>query len=236
MGHARERAIANVTRALSSSEVLIDEEIYERGQITDIWRHLSLHLAVTALATEGKVLDPTFRTALVDLLELQDIDEKVNETQGGFRTSREGYVTTYATAQALEALIQLQRSIRDRVNPGKVYDYICSRDGMHHTDPQVIMSAGARPVLMNSRAGAWFLATSGTAGLTISTMSAALVGTLGKVASRSLVVWGTLFVAVGLFGFVATRMPATPNGRIAAAVFAVFTALVLPVVTFLISA
>lgn len=154
---------------------------------------------------------------------------------GGFRTSSEGFVTTYATTQAVEALAQLRLTLNERVNPAKVFDLICRDEGASPADPQDVISAGGRSVVMNSYAGAGLLAIGGPAGLTIAIMSVAFADHLGEIGSRALVVWGTLFIAISTHVCVTTRFPTVPKGRIGTAVFAVFTAVVLPVVTFLLS-
>ncbi|WP_330253740.1 hypothetical protein OG874_03800 [Nocardia sp. NBC_00565] len=88
---------------------------------------------------------------------------------------------------------------------------------------------------MNSYAGAGLLAVGGSAGLTIAVMSVAFADQLGDIGSRALVVWGTVLIAVSTYVCVTTRFPVVPKGRIGAVVFAAFTAVVLPVVTFLLS-
>lgn len=129
----------------------------------------------------------------------------------------------------------MRDSLNETVNPAKVFDLICRADGVHHVDAQHLVSARGRPLVMNSHAGAALLAMGGSAGLTITLLAVAFAGELGTVGSRALVVWGVLFIAAGTFASLATRLPSVPNGRIAALVFAAYTAVVLPVVTFLLS-
>ncbi|MEU0505892.1 hypothetical protein [Nocardia sp. NPDC005998] len=233
---ARELAWENILRTLRRGGAGVEEEIVRRGDVTDAWRHVSLHWAVTALAYAGGrlVFDPTFRKALKDLLDLQDTAPTLT-TRGGFRTSGEGFVTTYATTQAVEALGQLGQTLNERVNPAKVFDLICRDEGASPADPQDVISARGRSVVMNNYAGAGLLAIGGPAGLTIAIMSVAFADHLGDIGSRALVVWGTLFIAVSTHVYVTTRFPTVPKGRIGTAVFALFTAVVLPVVTFLLS-
>ncbi|WP_433193510.1 hypothetical protein ACQP1G_32725 [Nocardia sp. CA-107356] len=233
---ARELAWENILRTLRHGGARVEEEIVRRGDVTDAWRHVSLHWAVTALAYAGDrvVFDPIFRKALKDLLDLQDTAPTLT-TRGGFRTSSEGFVTTYATTQAVEALAQLGQTLNERVNPAKVFDLICRDEGASPADPQDVISARGRSVVMNNYAGAGLLVIGGPAGLTIAIMSVAFADHLGDIGSRALVVWGTLFIAVSTHVYVATRFPAVPKGRIGTAVFAIFTAVVLPVVTFLLS-
>ncbi|WP_280195972.1 hypothetical protein [Nocardia farcinica] len=229
---ARERLLDGLRR----EKARIEEEAFRRGEVSDTWRHLTLHLAVgTIIAIDTTtVFDPAVRQSLSDLLDLQETTE-LHAHRGGFRTSASGFVTSYATTQALEAMANVRTLLNESINPAKVFDMICRVDGVHHADAQRLLSARGRAFVMNSHAGAALLAVGGPAGLTIALLAVAFADQLGKAGSRALVVWGVLFIAVGTFAAISTRLPAVPNGRIAAAVFAAYTAVVLPVITFLLS-
>lgn len=233
---ARDMALANVLRSLRAGGARVEEEIVRRGAVADSWRHVSLHWAVTAVASAGgnAIFDPAFRGALNDLLELQDIEPELS-TRGGFRTSGEGFVTTYATVQALAALAEMRVTLNERVNPAKVFDLICRAEGANPGDPQQLFELRGHSMVMNSYAGAGTLAIGAPAGATIAIMSVAFADPLGEIGSRALVVWGTLFIAIGTYVFVTTRFPAIPKVRTGAIVFAGFTAVVLPILTFLLS-
>ena len=58
---------------------------------------------------------------------------------------------------------------------------------------------------------------------------------LGDVASRALVIWGMAPPAFSTFAYTCVRLPRTSNRKIAALVFAGFTALLLPIVTLLLA-
>jgi hypothetical protein len=168
------------------------------------------------------------------LLDLQEEGDR-NVNRGGFRTSPEGFVTSYATTQALDVLSLVRTTINERVNPARTFDLICRLDGADHADPQDVFSVGRRTVTMNSWAGAVVLALAGSAGGSTAVLAVALRRHLGTAGSRALVVWGMAFVAVALFIYLTTRLPRVSAARIGGLVFAAFTAVVLPVVTFLLS-
>lgn len=233
---ARELALDRVMDRLRREELGIEEEVFRRDDTTDTWRHMTLHMSLLAVsrAAPERMFDPAFRRGLIALLELQESGEE-NVNRGGFRTSREGFVTSYATTQALEVFALVRATVNERVNPARTFDLLCRVDGAHHSDPQDVITVAGRTVTMNSWAGAVLLAIGLLSGATTAALSVALGEHLGTAGSRALVVWGMAFVAVGMFGFLAVRLPRTPNGRIAAAVFGAFTALILPVLTYLLS-
>ncbi|MET8779936.1 hypothetical protein ABZV58_33530 [Nocardia sp. NPDC004654] len=214
----------------------LEEEQIRRGDVAQTWHHATLQLSVAALATAGErlVFHPTFRRAFVQLLDFQQLSP-IHRDRGGFRTSREGFITSYATAQAIHALAQVRSEVGEWVNPATVFDLLCERKGMHHTDPQEVVPMGKRPMVMNSPAGAAFFAMGSAAGITIVTLALLFSKPLGEIASRALVAWGTLFVFLGIYGFAATRLISLPKGKVAAVVFAAFTAIVFPVVAFLLA-
>ncbi|MFI7669014.1 hypothetical protein [Nocardia sp. NPDC049526] len=232
----RELAVGQLLEGLRRREEPVEEEAFRRNEVADTWRHLSLHLAVGAVvvADSQAIFDPGVRQGLVDLLDLQET-AALHANRGGFRTSAEGFVTSYATVQGLEAMTYARAAVNERVSPARVFDMICRVDGVHHADAQQVIEVDGRAVMMNSHGGALVLAATGSAGLTIAVLAVIFADELGVVGSRTLVVWGTLFIALGSFTGVATRLPSVPKVRIAAAVFAAFTAVVLPVVTFLLS-
>ncbi|MEU0540560.1 hypothetical protein ABZ319_11860 [Nocardia sp. NPDC005978] len=233
---ARELALAHVLETLRDGGARVEEETVRRGDVADSWRHVSLHWAVTALACAGggTIFDPAFRGALKDLLDLQDTEPALS-TRGGFRTSREGFVTTYATVQALAAMGGIRVTLNERVNPAKVFDLICRDEGTSPDDPQELLAIRGRSMVMNSYAGAAVLAIGAPSGATIAILAVAFANRLGDIGSRALVVWGTLFIALGTYLYVTTRFPAIPKVRTGALVFAGFTAVILPVLTFLLS-
>ncbi|WP_054814468.1 prenyltransferase/squalene oxidase repeat-containing protein [Nocardia arizonensis] len=233
---ARNLVVGRLLDGLRRQEARIEEEAFRRGDVSDTWRHLTLHLAVGAVvaADQRTLFDPAVRQALAELLDLQETAQR-HAHRGGFRTSASGFVTSYATTQALETMASIRGLLNESINPAKVFDLVCRADGVHHADAQQLLSARGRPMVMNSHAGAALLAVGGPAGLTIALLAVRFADDLGKIGSRALVVWGVLFIATGTFASVSTRLPTVPNGRIAAAVFAAYTAVVLPVVTFLLS-
>lgn len=91
-------AVGRLLDGLRRGEARIEEEAFRRGDLSDTWRHLTLHLAVGAVggADAASLFDPAVRQALSELLELQETAE-LHFHRGGFRTSSSGFVTSYAT-------------------------------------------------------------------------------------------------------------------------------------------
>ncbi|WP_306361397.1 hypothetical protein [Nocardia sp. CC227C] len=233
---ARDLSVERILAGLRRQETHIGEEAFQRDNQAETWRHLTLHLSVGAVvaADPRTIFDPAVRQALSELLDLQETTRQ-HAQHGGFRTSMSGFVTSYATTQALEAMTNIRTSLNESINTAKVFDLVCRADGVHHADAQRLISTRGRELVMNSHAGAALLAVGGASGLTIALLAVAFADDLGEAGSRALVVWGVLFVALGTFAGISTRLPSVPNGRIAAAVFAAYTAVVLPIVTFLLS-
>ncbi|WP_280399942.1 hypothetical protein [Nocardia carnea] len=232
----RELTVQRMLQALREGKAGAEEESFREGLMASTWRHLGLHLAVGAVVTadDRAVFDPGVRRGLVELLELQETQER-SAVRGGFRTSAGGFITSFATVQGLEAMLAVRRVVNERVNPAVIYDLICRERGAHPQDAQQVVGHRGRAVLMNSYAGGLTLAAAAPAGLTIVLLAVFFAGDLGVVASRALVVWGTFVIALGTYTGIATRLPSVAKGRTAAAVFAAYTAVVLPIVTYLLS-
>ncbi|WP_067688164.1 hypothetical protein [Nocardia jejuensis] len=233
---ARMLAVDRLLAGLREDGSRIEEEHFRRGAVADTWRHLTLHLSVGAalIAAPPAVFDPAVRKALSHLLDLQET-EPLQAQHGGFRTSSEGFVTSYAGTQALEAMLAARTVVNESLNPARIFDMICRDEGAHHQDAQQVLSVRGHTVVMNSLSGAIALGLGAPAGLTISALAVGFADDLGKVGSRALVVWGMLFVAFGTLAGIATRYPDYSKRKIAALVFAGYTALVLPIVSFLLA-
>jgi hypothetical protein len=233
---AHELATERVLSALDAGLGRLEEEQIRRGSVAQTWHHATLQLSVAALASSDDrwVFHPTFRRAFIELLDYQQLSP-IHRDRGGFRTSREGFITSYATAQAVHALAQVRSQVGEWVNPARVFDMLCRREGVHHTDPQEVVPVGRAPMVMNSPAGAAFLAMGAASGSTIVTLALIFAGRSGEIASRALVSWGLTFVFLGIYGFAATRLNSIPKGKVGAVVFAAFTAIVFPVVAFLLA-
>ncbi|MET9025834.1 hypothetical protein ABZW96_09425 [Nocardia sp. NPDC004168] len=233
---AHELATERVLGGLDHDLGKLEEEQIRRGNVAQTWHHATLQLSVAALATSGDrwMFHPTFRSAFIELLDYQQLSP-IHRDRGGFRTSREGFITSYASAQAVHALAQVRSQVGEWVNPATVFDLLCRREGVHHTDPQEVVPVGRAPMVMNSPAGAAFLAMGAASGSTIVSLALIFADRLGDIASRALVSWGTLFVFLGIYGFAATRLNSIPKAKVGAVVFAAFTAIVFPVVAFLLA-
>ncbi|MFE6925287.1 hypothetical protein ACFVAV_30015 [Nocardia sp. NPDC057663] len=233
---ALEQAVDRMMIGLERDEDRVEEEPFRRGAMADTWRHLSLHLAVGAVASAQPtaVFDPAMRRSLTELLDLQEMTP-MHTRRGGFRTSPEGFVTSYATTLAVEAMARVRQALGGAVNPGRVFEIVCRTDGAHHSDARSVIGIRRRRVVLNSHAGAAFFAVCAAAGLSIALLAVGMADSLPKAGSCALVVWGTLVVAIGALVALITRFPAVSRTRVAAPVFAGFTAVVLPVITFLLS-
>lgn len=234
---AKELSVERILEHLSAHEIRVEEERFQRGTVRDNWRHLSLHLSIAALGASGDskvVFNPTFRRSLVELLDLQEVDDQIVD-RGGFRTSREGFITSYSTTQALAAMASVRNAVNHKVNPALIYDVVCLAGGEHHSDPQQVVSVGHRHALMNSAAGYFSLATCGLGGLTIVLLAVGFHVDLGPYLSRSLVVWGAVLIALGVYQCAATRFIRFSKRYVAGLTFAGFTAAVLPVLSYLLA-
>ncbi|WP_330249300.1 hypothetical protein OG874_23495 [Nocardia sp. NBC_00565] len=103
---ARASVVERLLTGLRQGDARVEEEAFRRGEVADTWRHLSLHLAVGAVITADPhtIFEPPVRRALTGLLDLQETGP-LHTHRGEFRTSAEGFVTSYATTQALEAMV-----------------------------------------------------------------------------------------------------------------------------------
>lgn len=231
---AREKALDRVAAGLLGDDRPgIQEEIFSRGAVIDIWRHTTLYLCLTAIAEAApdRIFEPSFRRALIEMLDLQEegID---NINFGGFRTSREGFVTSFATTHAMHALASTSAALNGQVNPGRAFDLLCRSTGNHHSDPQGVIRIGDRSVIMNSWGGAVVFSASLIAAVTIAVLTAVFQAELGNIASRLLLIWSTFFLAGGTVLFASVRLPEISNSRIALAVFTGFSAILLPIIFF----
>ncbi|HEX3518391.1 MAG TPA: hypothetical protein VHT29_05095 [Solirubrobacteraceae bacterium] len=233
---AREKALDRVVASLTRGHTGIQEEVFTRGAVTDIWRHMTLYLSLIAVAEAApeRVFEPAFRQALIEMMDLQQ-GQRDNINLGGFRTSEEGFVTSYATTQALHVLASIKTTLAERVNPALTFDLLCRSSGTHHSDPQDVLKVGRTTVTMNSGAGVAVLAVGLVAAVTTGGLSIGFAGQLGRLASSLLLIWSAGFLAVGTFLFAAVRLPHVANSRIAVAVFTVFSAIFLPIIFFVVS-
>ncbi|MEU3011253.1 prenyltransferase/squalene oxidase repeat-containing protein [Nocardia asteroides] len=231
-----EQAVERMMASLEHHEIRVEEEPFRRGAMADTWRHLSLHLAVGAVvgAEPAAVFEPTVRRSLTELLDLQEMTP-IHIQRGGFRTSPGGPITSYATTLALEAMAAVRQALGGAVNPGRVFDVVCRTDGAHHSDARNLIGTSRSKIILNSHAGAAFFSVCAAAGLSIAVLAVSMADSLPKAGSRALVVWGTFVVAIGALVALITRYPSVSKARVAAPVFAGFTAVVLPVITFLLS-
>ncbi|MBB5918481.1 hypothetical protein BJY24_007393 [Nocardia transvalensis] len=234
--HARELALCRLITALRRGGIRIEEESFRRGGAADTWRHLTLHATLCAVTAGDPqaVGDPVVQQALTSLLELQE-REPLHAQYGGFRTSPEGYVTSSATAQALEAMIRVRAQLDGTDEGTTVFEPIgralwSRRNGVPR--PKGAWAA-ASPYGGRPDVSVWV--SNGSAGVTISVLAVIFADQLGRMGSRALVAWGLAFVAIGTYEGLSNRLPQTSRRRIAAAVLGTYTALLLPLMAFLLT-
>ena len=228
--------VQRIRDALTRGVLPVEEEPFVRGGFRDSWRHTSLSLSLTALVRSdpGNILLPEFRSGLVHLLDLQEVGVDAYHL-GGFRTSEEGFVTSYATTQALELMTLVSSAVTGQVNPARTFDYICSQEGAHHSDPRDLVRFRHYRVAMNSTAGALTMFLGVAAGATILVLALQLQDSIPIAEGRGLVVWSLALITFALYTYVTLRLPQIPDRVVAAAAFTVFTAIALPVITYLLS-
>ncbi|WP_328712369.1 hypothetical protein [Nocardia salmonicida] len=240
IARAHARAVDHVLHYLESAPGTLEEEPIRRGNVTQTWYHATLPQSIMALSTSRKqlIFHPAFRSGFTELLDYQQLSP-THRDHGGFKTSRGGIITSYATAQSIHALIQVNAEVRQRVNPGTVFDMLCDASSSHHTDPQNISPSKLPPIRMNSSAGAAIFGMGLAAGLTIIFLALMFDdGTLvplGKPSSRALIYWGTAFISVGLYCWAATRFHRLARGKMVSLVAAIFTAGIFPFLAFLLT-
>ncbi|MGF6885374.1 hypothetical protein ABIA39_004084 [Nocardia sp. GAS34] len=232
--HARELAVCRLLAALRRGDAGVAEETFVRDGVAESWRHLTLHAALGAvLAAEPRsIADPAVSQALTPLLELQETD-RMHAQYGGFRTSPDGYVTTSATAQGLTAMTLAKQGSDEIPSPARNPRIQERSRTAHLAEPHRLAIAGGRPVVMNAHAGTALWICGVAAGLTIAAMAIVFSGHLGHIGSRALTAWGMLFVALGTYAGIGTRLPRIPRGQIATTIFGTYTAVVLPLIAFL---
>lgn len=238
---ASELAIERMLDGLASGANCNGDEHFLRGDVAHIWTHLGLHAAVGAvLVADGTLIfHPAVRAALTALFDLQVMTQQL-PSRGGFRTSSEEFITAYSTTLAVEAMVHARTAVSETVNPGRVFDLICQVDGAHHSDGRVVTEWGSRRLVMNSHAGFAMFVLASAAGLTIVGLGALLKAGLAedaplpeRAAAGGLIVWGTFVLAFGTLAGLTSRFPNVSQRAIAAGVFGGFTAVVLPIVTYI---
>jgi hypothetical protein len=231
---ARDLACDRLMRFLATRRYEAEEETFSRGRVLDTFRHLTLPIALRAVAAARPeaLFEPPFRDALVALLALQDTTP-THVTYGGFRTSPEGFVTSYASTQALEVLASIRKDLSDYVNPAVAFDLICHSNSAHHTDPQTLARLGNRSLIMNSTAALSVMVLAVFAGGGLAAAGAMTRDAASPSVSRAFLVFGSLLAGLGISCYLSTRLHRTPIQRISLVAFTLFTALVLPALMFI---
>lgn len=193
---------------------------YRGGRIAR-WRHVSLALVLDACLAADPSLwrRPEVRNGLREM-------EALQEASGGYRNSRDGFVTTYTTAAAIGVLVRLQHAVDVDVTPVDLLDLHAYYAGASKHDPQKLIAVRARQVIMNSDATALLAATT-TTGCGLGAFAVAVEGWARRLAVMSLV----FLVATCWTPYLQTLGPPPSRARIAALSFAAVTAVIVPLVT-----
>ncbi|WP_131831187.1 hypothetical protein [Frankia sp. CcI49] len=234
---AYRRAVqAGLRRLLEALEepIPIEEEAFVRGPIRDKWRHPNLAVVIQAILKTDppRLFTPALRGQFIQLMSHQLTDPLGAE--GAFTLNGAGPITTYSTTHGVQTMVMV-RDAFVRTSPGDLLELFCQLDGSHHSDSQKIAPGpGGSPILMNS-----------TAGLAVGILFTALVAmfapfVLGGVAvtdvSRKILACLLVyFLAVGWYGYPAARLSQTSNRHIALGIYGAVTAVVLPLVTYLVT-
>jgi hypothetical protein len=220
---------------LTRESVPTEQEAFVRGQVRDVWRHPNTGVVLQAVlrVEPRRIFDPFVRRLFWELVESQHFAEG-DKDFGAFALSSGGHTTTYATAQGIEAMVAVRTAVTN-ASPADILDVLCRVDGRHHTDAQeVLRLPGRTSAMLNSTAGllCGALVTIPTVSFLAYMLSGSQIGDLGRKVVACLL---SLFVAVGWYGFVAARLPQTPNRLVALGIYGVFTALLLPMITYFVT-
>jgi hypothetical protein len=186
-------------------ELPVEEEEFRRAGAVDRWRHLSLPLALRAIVTASphQVLHPNFRYGLDRFCGWQEI-HGVNT--GGWRTSAEGFVTSYATAGGVYVLASTRAAAEGMITPGATLDLALKAQGRHHADPQKVVTIGRREVILNSYSALAVIALTTPLAVLGAVMSLASGGY--KVPDRRAVFVAVFFLwSIAMIAYVVTRLP-----------------------------
>jgi hypothetical protein len=220
---------------LTHETVPTEEEAFTRSQIRDIWRHPNMAVVLQAVlrVDPRQLFDPGVRRLFWHLIENQRYDAEDKEF-GAFALNSGGPVTTYSTSHGLETMVAVRTALGE-ASPADVLEKLCQIDGRHHSDAQEILRVPNRyPILLNSTAGLAFgiLLTIPTASFLAVVLSGASIGDLG----RKVIACGlACLLAIGWYGYLAARWPNTPNRNVALGIYGVITAVILPIVTYLVT-
>ncbi|CAO5157528.1 putative Squalene cyclase C-terminal domain-containing protein [Frankia sp. AiPs1] len=212
----------------------VEEEQFSRGPIRDKWRHPNLAVVIQAVLRiePAQLFNPSIRQNFGELMRHQRTGAAGEE--GAFALNEAGPATTYSTTHGIQTMVMVKQAFA-QASPGDVLELFCRIDGRHHTDAQKIAPAfGGNAIIMNS-----------TAGLTIGilftfaiTMFAAfMLGgvVLTDISRKVLACVLIYFLAIGWYGYLAARLPHTPNRNIALSIYGAVTAVALPIVTYLVT-
>lgn len=233
-GRLLRRRADHILNHMKETELGIEEEIFQRGNVQDCWRHLSLPMALEALVRVAPrfAFEPAFRRSLIRLMELQ---EPRGPSHGGVRTSPEGFVTSYATSLYVSTLAVIQKELNHGVSGAATFDFICQNAGLHHTDAHEIGEIGDSTILANSTATQWFFWTTALLSLSLLLVSLPRVSGISLGVRKLLTLEALLGLSVSIIGVYKGHHVDAPLLKVAVVVFSTMTGVALPLVVWVIA-
>lgn len=212
----------------------VEEEQFSRGPIRDKWRHPNLAIVIQAVLRiePSQLFNPAVRQHFGELMRHQRTGTDGEE--GAFALNEAGPATTYSTTHGIQTMVMVKQAFA-QASPGDVLELFCRIDGRHHTDAQQIAPTfGGNAIIMNSTAG---LAVGTLFTTTISIFTTFMLGgiALTDISRKVLACTLVYFLAIGWYGYLAARLPRTPNRNIALSIYGAVTAVALPIVTYLVT-
>jgi hypothetical protein len=143
-------------RAASQEGLRVEEEPFVRSGIADRWRHLTLPLAVSAIAMgdtgRGRakfITDNRFKSAFKELCDRQETAVGA-PNRGGWRTSTEGFFTVYAATKGLAALRAVDQAAREgAISPADAMIAVMHAEGAGRNDPQIVLNTSRVMIIVN---------------------------------------------------------------------------------------
>jgi hypothetical protein len=213
-----------------SAPVQGESESFMRASVRDTWRHSTLQIIITSLAIiqPSAILQPQYRNALCQLLALQCIEED-SPDRGAFQAGDNGYPTTYATAQGIQALTVVQNAVAE-VSPADLLGELCRITGLHHSDSREVARIGSRSAIVNSYAAAayTFIVSVLVAVATIFVIESGI----GKPAQKLLLTFLVWSAAGVWYSWFAARWPKVQRRRILLGTYGIVTAVLFPLIAF----
>lgn len=231
----RDRAVDWLLHKMQDGVDGIAEEQFSSAKGRQVWRHAILAPAIEAVALQRPeaIFTPPMRRSLRTLIESLQVREPERPDFGAFRTSQNGFVTTYGTTLALNALTTVAHHATVRVSPAEVFERLCETDGLDPSDPQTIVQVRGRRFIANfplALAVAVLVSLQSAAIIAIAIADSHIAAGL----SRTLVVVSLLLAFPAVVLAASARFPEFSRLRMIGVTFAVMTGAAFPILTFVV--